>query len=151
MPLVRLHPALRRVAPLVTLIVGAAACSLGSSAPSGPQRQYAYAVFYGHVAAETGARNITVSATAYLDSVHAVKAGDTAYFGGFNQVVDSAHNYLTFVQAKHPIVLYFNLIASGQAHTGYIASKDTIHALRVRLDTLNGGPHDSVAVNLSLP
>jgi hypothetical protein len=89
---------------------------------------------------------------AYLDSAHAVAGGDTSgYAGNFSQAVDTADNYTAVIPASPPGTYFLNITATGQGHAGYVSSTDTVRALRVRFDSATGGPHDSVAVSLTLP
>lgn len=144
---------MRRISVLVSILTGAAiaACSVGTG-PSGPQRETPYAVLYGHVTAPLLTRSITVMMAAYDDSAHAIKGGDTAgYAGNFTQPADTANNFIAFVPASPPGSYFLNIVASGQGSTGYVLSTDTVRALRVRFDSLTGGPHDSLMVNLTLP
>lgn len=139
------------------LVVGAAltavttACSLGN--PSAPTQRNAisYAVIYGRIGAPTPTFNINVDISAYKDSASAAGGLSSGYAGGFLEPVDSDNTYLAAVPAAAPATYFLNIIATGQGKGGYLSSVDTIRALRVRFDSVGGGPHDSLEVDDSLP
>jgi hypothetical protein len=144
---------MRRLSLIFSLLTaGIGTACLTSTAP-GPQAQIPYAVVYGRIGAPIATANIQVIVWAYTDSLHAVEGGDSAGFAGaFDQAVDSTMNYFTaYVEAAAPGTFFLDIFATGQGHTGYVSSVDTIRAIRARFDTLNGGPHDSIAVYDSLP
>lgn len=144
---------MRRISLLVSMLTGVAiaACSVGT-APSGPQPETPYAVLYGHVSAPRLTHSISVVMVAYDDSAHAIKGGDTAgYAGNFTQLADTANNFIAFVPASPPGSYFLDIVATGQGPTGYVSSTDTVRALRVQFDSLTGGRHDSLQVNLTLP
>jgi hypothetical protein len=133
---------------LVTVV--ATAC-LGSVAPPPPQAAIPYAVIYGRIGAPSLTLNIMVVIGAYVDSAAALRDSASGFAGSYQQGVDTDNTYMAVVQAKAPATYYLNVLANGQGRHGYEGSVDTIRALRVRFDSVGGGPHDSIEVDDSLP
>jgi hypothetical protein len=134
---------------LMVAIVGA--CALPNE-PAGSVPQIPYAVLYGHISAPTLTQNITVTAAAYFDSVHAIAGGTSSgYAGNFTQAADASDDYTAIIPSQSSGTYYVNITATGQGQMGFVSSTDTIRALRVRFDSATGGPHDSIAVSLTLP
>ena len=138
--------------PLLTLAAfaitaGSAAC-LGKSSPTGAtQSAVSYAILYGHVNAPPSAISVTVSGQAYPDSSHAASHLDA--IGTFGPLmVDASNNYIEPLALTVPTVLYMNI--EGVAINGTHELTDTVHAIRVRLDSIGGGPHDSLHINLTV-
>jgi len=143
---------MRRLCALVLVLVTGVGAACLKTPTSGPQAQTPYAVVYGHIGASKLTTNITVDILAYVDSAHALAGGDTGGFAGsFVQPADTGNFYVAFIPATAPATYFLDVLATGQGHTGYVSSLDTIRALRVRFDSINGGPHDSIEVNDSLP
>ena len=147
---------MRRLGLILTLLAVSVASACLAKGPSGPTREIPYAVIYGRIGAPKLTRSMNVAIAAYADSQSALKSDTLGLRGGFTQQVDSltvadSANYYAFLGAVAPATYYLNVWAYGIGQTGYVGSVDTIRALKVRFDSLNGGPHDSVAVNDSLP
>ena len=152
-PLAR-HPRARAAVVFGTLAIATlvTGCDLpGSTTGNGPQP--IYAVLYGHVTAPAGRSQVTIEGRAYSDSVDAAGFGTgSGYVGGFSVVADaSTNNYSTNLVAASSGTLFLTVLALGQTSSGLVYSTDTARALRVRFDSIGGGPHDSIAVNLTLP
>lgn len=142
---------MRRLLLVVGTLVTAAttACSLGN--PSAPtQNAIPYAVIYGRIGAPKTTFNITVDISAYKDSASAVHILSSGFAGAFQQPVDSSL-YLAAIPSAVPATYFLNIFATGQGKGGFLSSVDTIRALRVRFDSIGGGPHDSIEVDDSLP
>jgi hypothetical protein len=139
--------------PVAILLAGSFAACSTSTPSTGPNHQIAYAVLYGHVSAPAQTIQITVGGVAYTDSLKALAQDNSAYFGGISSGVDSLGDYTLFINPAdgNPRTLWVNMLATGQGHTGYLSSTDTVRALRVHLDTLGGAPHDSLPVSFTLP
>lgn len=138
--------------PLLTLLAFAitaatVACLGKSSATGSTQSAVSYAILFGHVNAPPASTSVTVSGQAYVDSSHAVSKLDVV--GTFGPaMVDGGNNYFEPLALTRPTVLYMNV--EGVAINGTHELTDTVHAIRVRLDSIGGGPHDSLQVNLTL-
>jgi hypothetical protein len=142
---------MRRILVVAGALLTAAttACSLGNvSAPT--QNAIPYAVIYGRIGAPKSTFNINVDISAYKDSASAVKALSSGFAGAYDQPVDSSL-YIAVVPASSPATYFLNIVATGQGKGGFLSSVDTIRALRVRFDSIGGGPHDSLEVDDSLP
>jgi hypothetical protein len=140
-----------RVFGSLTVATLAAGCALPSN-PTGVAPQPIYAVLYGHVTAPTGRTEINLEGRVYNDSLSAVAfAKGTGYVGGFSMETDGSNNYITFLAVSTSGTYYITELALGQGTTGVVYSTDTAYAVRFRFDSLGGGPHDSIAVNLNLP
>lgn len=133
---------------VATLVAG---CALPSGS-TGPAPQPIYAVLYGHVAAPTGRSSISIEGRLYNDSLSAVAfAKGTGYVGGFMISADGSNNYIQPLAVASSGVYYMTVYALGQGTTGVVYSTDTAYAVKFRFDSIGGGPHDSIAVNLNLP
>ncbi len=147
------NPRVRAAAVFGTLAIASlvAGCNLGNTTGNGPQP--IYAVLYGHVSAPAGRSQVMVEGRAYTDSIDALGFGTgTGYVGGLSVVADaSTNNYSTDLVAASSGVLFLTILAEGQTSNGLVFSTDTARAVRFRFDSVGGGPHDSVAVNLTLP
>jgi hypothetical protein len=142
---------MRRLCSVLGIVLAAVGTACLGSTAEGPQHEIPYAVIYGHIGAPTLTTNIGVLISAYSDSAQALAEASAGFDGSFSQPVDTGNDYVAVVPASAPGTYYLDVLATGQGHTGYISSLDTIRALRVRFDSVNGGPHDSIEVNDTLP
>lgn len=153
-PLARSHRA-RAAAVFGTFVAAClvAGCDLpGGTTGNGPQP--IYAVIYGHVTAPAGRSQVTIEGRAYTDSVDALGYASTGsgFDGGFSIVADaSTNNYNSAIVTGSSGPLWLTVSALGQTASGLVYSTDTARAVRFRFDSIGGGPHDSIAVNLNLP
>jgi len=147
-----MRPYVPRLAMIALSFGAAAACAI-SNPPSGPTKELPYAVFYGRIGAPKGVIQINVSILAYKDSAHSIAGGDTgsSYAGALLQPAGDSNKFIAFVPAQAPGTYWIDIFATGQGHTGFEGSVDTIRGLKVRFDSALGGPHDSVSVYDSLP
>jgi len=137
-------PRIGVVAVVAVLAVALAACV--DTRPTATVTNTPYAVLFGHVTISTNSTDIQIFGEAYLDSANALSRD--SIFGGFNNLaVNDSNNYITVVSSPTPRKVYFNL----QAVSFRPAETDSVSAIPVRLDSLGGGPHDSVEVNFTLP
>jgi hypothetical protein len=140
------------VAGALAAAAAMAGCSLGGTGTTNNPPEPIFAWMYGKVTAPPHTAAITVEFRAYSDSLDALAFGTTTgYIGGNTLLTDTGGNYNTALLAAASGKLYLTVLALGQASTGLVYSIDTARAVPMRFDSLNGGPHDSTAVNLTLP
>jgi hypothetical protein len=130
----------------------AAGCALPTGTTGNNLQQPIYAVLYGHVTAPKSRTNVTIEGRAYTDSLDALAFGSTAgYVGGFTFQADTGDNFNQTLLVANSGVYFLTVLAYGQGPNGLEYSSDTAYAVHVRFDSVGGGPHDSVAINLNLP
>jgi hypothetical protein len=128
--------------------VAITAC-VGGGNTTTPSRAAVYAILFGHVTTPTGTVKILVKGQAYIDSAKALAGHTDSAFGSFGpNTITGSGDYLFSLFTRDTVTLWFNV--EGQGTHGSGAVFDTVHAVRVRFDSLGGGRHDSVAVNLNL-
>ena len=125
----------------------AVACVGSSSVTNSQQGAFPYAILYGTVITSDSAFDVTIGFEAFVDSADAL-AG-TNVFGVVPAAgLSGTDSYLQTLVTTQPRVLYVNVSAGAVIGTKEVT--DTVKAIRVRFDTLGGGPHDSVQVNVPL-
>jgi hypothetical protein len=139
--------------PLLTILVFAAAatgvaCVGKSTVATGPSGALVYAVLYGNVVTADSAFDLRVTGQAYADSASAIADANADTLGTFRIPLSGTTFYFQPLYVKVPRVVYITL--EGSAVVGSIEVKDTVRAVRVRFDSLGGGPHDSLEVDLTL-
>jgi hypothetical protein len=142
---------MRRLCFVLISLVGGTGTACLSNPPTTPQRANAYAVVYGRVGAPKLTSSIQVYLEAFDDSAHALAGGTTGYLGLFPENVTAADSYYAFIPASVPGTYFLDVSATGIGQKGFVSSVDTVRGVRLRFDSIGGGPHDSVEVDDSLP
>jgi len=139
--------------PLLTILAIAAAatgvaCVGKSTLTTGPSNALIYAVLYGNVVTADSAFDLRVNGRAYADSASAIANANADTVGTFTIGLSGTTSYFQPLYLKVPRVLYITL--AGSAVVGTTEVTDTVRAIRVRFDSVGGGPHDSLEVDLTL-
>jgi hypothetical protein len=139
--------------PLLTIVAIAAAaagvaCVGASTLATGPSNALIYAVLYGNVATPGNAFDVQVTGQAYVDSASAIADLKADTVGTFTVSLSGTSSYFRPLYLKAPKVLYITVMGSAVVDTTEV--NDTVRAIRVRFDSVGGGPHDSLEVDLTL-
>jgi hypothetical protein len=139
--------------PLLTILAFAAAatgvaCLGKSTLATGPSGALIYAVLYGNVVTADSAFDLRITGQAYADSASAIADAKADTLGTFRIALSGTTSYFEPLYVKVPRVLYITL--EGSAIVGSTEVNDTVRAIRVRFDSVGGGPHDSLEVDLPL-